>query len=138
VDLHQYTDAVKLTATALSHARAGNWRQAGADVQAMHHRYGRDGIQVLLLGRLPTAGHRGVDCNAPDAARRKSGQRACRPAHHVFHRLRRAGWGRKGTYHPRQEMRLLLVPGQPRRRDWCRCSRWSPRSLCLGTRRFGC
>jgi hypothetical protein len=50
VDHHEYTDAVRLTATALSHARDGSWRQTGADVQAMHDRYGGDGIQVLLYG----------------------------------------------------------------------------------------
>jgi hypothetical protein len=46
----EYTDAVGLTETALSHARAGSWRQTGADVQAMHDRYGGEGLQVLLLG----------------------------------------------------------------------------------------
>jgi hypothetical protein len=50
VNLHEHTGAVRLTATALSHACAGSWRQTGADVQAVHDRYGGDGIQVLLRG----------------------------------------------------------------------------------------
>jgi hypothetical protein len=50
VNLREYADTVRLTATALSHARAGHWMQTGADVQAVHDRYGGEGIQVLLLG----------------------------------------------------------------------------------------
>jgi hypothetical protein len=50
VNAHEYTDALTLTATALSHARAGSWSQTSADLQAMHDLYGGDGIQVLLYG----------------------------------------------------------------------------------------
>ena len=50
MNLHHHTDAANLTATALCHARVGDWMQAGADVQAMHERYGGEGIQVFLLG----------------------------------------------------------------------------------------
>jgi hypothetical protein len=50
VNLDHHTDVVRLTATALGHARVGDWTQAGVEVQAMRARYGDEGIQVFLLG----------------------------------------------------------------------------------------
>jgi hypothetical protein len=45
-----HTEVVRLTATALGHARVGDWTQAGVDVQSMRDGYGDEGVQVFLLG----------------------------------------------------------------------------------------
>jgi RNA polymerase sigma-B factor len=56
VDNHGYIDAVRLTAPALSHARAGSWRRTGAD--------------VLTVNSTPTAPRRCAELAPDDPDRR--------------------------------------------------------------------